>query len=107
MKKVLMIIIVLVIAIAVWFVVFRKKSGGDDSPKPKPVATSKHSDSLNHSFRAMIGDYYALVEGFVNWDSSVISSSGNSLKSSLAAININELKKDSTIYLTALMFWDN
>jgi len=43
-----------------------------------------------------------MSEGFVNWDTSVVNREGSLLKSALDSLKIDELKKDTLIYLTVL-----
>ena len=50
----------------------------------------------------MLDAYYSMNEGFVNADMTVISTQSNTLKQTLEDIKLDELKKDSVIYLTAL-----
>lgn len=63
---------------------------------------SKHSLTFNNSITSVLDAYYAMTEGFVNWDSLVVATHGASLKSALDSINLDELQKDTAIYLTAL-----
>lgn len=82
-------------------------SGGSGSqhsgPPPVSLHVSKHSDTFNKSMGDILNAYFKMTEGFVNWDTAVINSSGNELKISLDSLNLEELKKDTTgIYESAL-----
>jgi hypothetical protein len=72
----------------------------EQKPAEKKVA-SQHSAGFNGSFDAMMGDYYALTEGFVNWDSNAVNARAAALHKSLNNLSLNDLKKDSAAYLTA------
>jgi len=50
----------------------------------------------------MLNSYYQLTEAFVNWDTASINKYGNEFKVALDSVQINELQKDTVIYLTAL-----
>ncbi|NOT52081.1 MAG: DUF3347 domain-containing protein [Chitinophagaceae bacterium] len=83
--------------------------GGSNSsgPPPESLPVSKHSDAFNNSMETVINAYYKMTEGFVNWDTTVINSSGNELKTALDSLKIDELKKDSLIYLSSLQPYEN
>ena len=86
---------------------FIGSGGGSGSHKsdPPPVSlrVSKHSESFNRSIENILTAYYKMTEGFVNWDISIIQSSGNELKISLDSLDTDELKKDTTgIYESVL-----
>ena len=51
--------------------------------------------------------YYKMSEGFVNWDTAVINRTGNELKAALDSLKIDELQKDTLIYLTVLDYYNN
>jgi len=67
------------------------------------LPVSKHSDAFNRSMGDILDAYFRMTEGFVNWDTAVINTSGNELKISLDSLKLEELKKDTTgIYESAL-----
>lgn len=85
------------------FFVFGSGGGTNNSgPKPPPLAVSKHSDEFNSSVEKLLESYYKMTEGFVNWDTSAINTSGNELKAALDNLKLDEIKKDTLIYETAL-----
>lgn len=74
----------------------------NNGPDPEPIAVSAHSDVFNKSFEAVLDAYYQMNEGFVNWDTTVISQQSLALKSALDNFQIDELKKDTIIHLSAI-----
>lgn len=86
----------------------RGGSGSSDSGnKQSSLSVSKHSEAFNKSMELVLNAYYEMTEGFVNWDTAAINSSGNELKVALDSLKIDELKKDSIIYLTVLDYYNN
>ncbi|HEY0433456.1 MAG TPA: hypothetical protein VGC95_06265 [Chitinophagaceae bacterium] len=107
MKKVLVVYGVLIVAIIAWYYgVGREKHIVDDS-KGKALAVSKHSLGFNMALQKVMTDYYTLTAGFENGDTAKIDRAAASLAVSLGSLPVNELKKDSSIYQTASIFWDN
>lgn len=83
-------------------------SGSSDSGnKQSSISVSKHSEAFNKSMDLVLNAYYKMTEGFVNWDTAVINSTGNELKIALDSLKIEELQKDSLIYLTVLDYYNN
>ena len=72
-----------------------------------PLAVSKHSEAFNTSISLVLSAYYDMTEGFVNWDTTVIKKAGINLKSALDSLNLDEIKKDTLIYQTALDPYSN
>jgi|GEM_PF-345468 len=86
----------------------RGGSGSSDSGnKQSSVSVSKHSEAFNNSMESVLNTYYEMTEGFVNWDTAAINNSGNKLKAALDSLKIDELQKDSIIYLTVLDYYNN
>jgi hypothetical protein len=106
MKRIWIFLLIVVAAIGIWYFAFNKKSTKEESPKDNPIAVSQHSDSFNMAMNKMLGDYTAMTESFVNWDSAAIDQHAAALEQSLSNINFHELK-DSTIYQTATSYRDN
>ncbi len=95
-------ILLLVVGFLQMFV-FSKSGGSNNSgPKPPPLAVSKHSEAFNLSMGTLLSAYYEMTEGFVNWDTTNIISSGNKLKIAFEKLELEEIKKDSLIYQTVL-----
>ncbi|MEK7224365.1 MAG: hypothetical protein AAB221_01625 [Bacteroidota bacterium] len=86
----------------------RGGSGSSDSGnKQSSLSVSKHSEAFNKSMELVLDAYYEMTEGFVNWDTAAINSSGNELKVALDSLKIDELQKDTIIYLTVLDYYNN
>jgi len=82
-------------------------SSSDSGNKEQALSVSKHSEAFNVSMDNILNAYYKMTEGFVNWDTVVINSSANELGTALDSLKIDELKKDSMIYLTVLDYYNN
>ncbi len=105
MKKLFWIVLVLVAAFLVYKYAFKK-----DEPKkeaPKSLSVSAHSDIFNQSVTAVLNSYYALSDAFVNWDSTAVNKAATDLQAAIGDFKVEELKKDSSIYETALFPLDN
>ncbi len=104
MKRVLAVLGVLLLLFVgyVWFFYFRGRKPREKGPAPVALAVSKHSDAFNSSVAGVMTAYYAMTEGFVNWDSSAVKKHGEELRTALDSFKIDELQKDTVIYLTAL-----
>lgn len=88
-----------------YFFVGNGGGGGSHNSSPPPVSlpVSKHSDAFNQSMGDIMNAYYKMTEGFVNWDTTIINTSGNELRISLDSLDLDELKKDTTgIYESAI-----
>ncbi|HEU4574086.1 MAG TPA: DUF3347 domain-containing protein [Chitinophagaceae bacterium] len=106
MKKFLIFLVVLALAVTVaWLFVFKGKKTGSAGPKPQPLTVSKHSPVFNTSALQMMDAYYSLTEAFVNWDTAAVTKNANALKTALDSLKMDELKKDTLIYETALGPW--
>jgi len=107
MKKFLIVLLVLVLAIfAIWKFVFNKEKK-PSGPKQQPIAQSKYSESFNESIHRVMNAYYGMTEGFVNWDTTVINKYSAELKVALDSLSLEEVKKDTLIYQTAISSVDN
>lgn len=108
MKKVLLIYAVLIIAIAaVYFGFIKKKEGSSDPSKQHALAVSKHSKEFNQSIENVMNAYYKMTEDFVNWDTVAVNKHAAELKKALDSLKMDDLKKDSMIYETAIGTWEN
>lgn len=95
-------IVTLLLIGVVRFLFFSKESSADTGPRDEPLKVSKHSDVFNRSLQKVLDAYYKLTDAFINSDTSAISVSGMELRNALADFKVDELKKDSLIYLTTL-----
>ncbi|WP_346238270.1 DUF3347 domain-containing protein [Niabella insulamsoli] len=100
MKKLLLVLVVLVAAFLVYKYAFKKDEPAKD--EPKPLAVSAHSAAFNASVEAVLKSYYAMNDGFVNWDSAVVNQQAAALVDAANKLDLEDLKKDSMIYETAL-----
>jgi len=109
MKKVLLVLTFLIIILAgvvVWKFIFPKKDT-DQVPKPLGLTVSKHTDSFNQSMINAMNAYYKLTESFVNWDTAKINTSLAELKTAVDSIRIQEMEKDTAIFLTVQSQWES
>jgi hypothetical protein len=107
MRKFIPLIIIFSLIVLVFFVVFRKKDTRPDPPKPpkeQPIAVSKYSDSFRLAVTSVLDKYYALSEAFVNWDSGAVSARATELSVLLEKISMDEIRKDTLIYETAVSY---
>ena len=105
MKKLFLVVLVLVAAFLVYKYALKK-----DEPKkeaPKSLSVGAHSDIFNQSVTAVLNSYYKLSDAFVNWDSTAVNKSAADLQTAIGNFKVEELKKDSSIYETALFPLDN
>jgi hypothetical protein len=105
MKRILAILGILILAFAgyIWFAYFRSGKKLPKGPDPIPLSVSKHSHSFNQSIQSALDAYYAMSEGFVNWDTAVVNSNAAGLKLALDSLKVEELKTDTTgIYESVL-----
>ncbi len=84
------------------YFVYPGNSSHTNEPKPLPLAVSKHSEAFNLSVENVLAAYYTMTDGFVKGDTAAINQSGNNLRMALDSFKVEELKKDSLIYETAL-----
>jgi hypothetical protein len=80
---------------------------GDSDPKQVPIPVSKHSAAFNQSLENVLNAYYKMTDGFINNDTTAINQSGIVLKTAIDSFKVDELKKDSLIYVTALQPLEN
>lgn len=94
------------IAIITWLIIDRpgKKEA---NAKAQAISISKHTPEFNEQIAGLLNDYNKIAENFVSWDSAGAMQSAATLIKDLDNIVLGELKKDSTIYLTAETFLDN
>ena len=106
MRPVILILTLLGIGIITWLIVARPPKKVE-VPSQQAIAVAKPTDSLNASIAAVITNYEKLSEQFVNWDSVATPTTAQALTKDFDEINLNTLKKDSSLYLTAVSFIDN
>src|SRR5215831_3964744 len=105
MKKVLLIYAILIAGIIAWYYgVGTEKRAFSDS-KGKALRVSKHSVEFNRSMENIMKNYDKLTNDFVKADTVSINKAASQLKTTLENLKIDELKKDSSIFETAVTIW--
>jgi len=105
MKKLLAIIGILILFAAGYlFWAFKWRTGPrrDKGPRPVGLAVSKHTEAFNESADLVLNKYYELTEAFVNWDSTLVTNTATALLGALEGLKVDELKRDTVIYESAL-----
>ena len=101
MKKLVLLIIVIVIGGLVAWKLLSKK----ETPKPAEpdmaLKISKNSSAFNVAFSSLMGDYYALKDALVQWDSVKAGQAAYALARKADSIPLDQLKGDSDIVRTA------
>jgi hypothetical protein len=107
MRKLLLLVLLAIAGGAAWYFFKTKPAPKNETPQLNPLTVSKHSDSFNVSVNNALDQYFALTEGLVNWDTNTINQKADSLDKSLQTIHFDELKKDSSIFQTAVSYKQN
>ncbi|MCC7402382.1 MAG: DUF3347 domain-containing protein [Chitinophagaceae bacterium] len=84
------------------YVFFSNASSGSGDSIPEPLSVSKHSSDFNESLQNILNAYYNLAGAFASGDTSSIHTTAVALKNAFGNFKMEELKQDSTIYLTAI-----
>jgi hypothetical protein len=72
-------------------------------PGPPPLSVGKHSDDFNGSVQTMIDAYVTVKDALVKKDLGLVNQAGQTLKTTLDSLKLDELKKDTSgIYESAL-----
>jgi len=99
----IMFIAILLLLVGLIRNIFFSNNGSHESgPKAVPLTVSKHSHDFNGSLENILNVYYVMTEAFSKNDTLAINQSGSRLKLALDSLKIDELKKDTLIYQTAL-----
>ncbi len=108
MKNVLLVIGVLIAALAgTYFFYLKSDEKADKGPKEKPLAVSKYGDAFTKSMGTMMDAYFQLTESLVIWDTTAVNTNAGKLKAALDSVNLNDVKKDTVIYETAIVSLNN
>jgi hypothetical protein len=84
----------------------KKKTNTPGTVDPNiSIAQSKHSDAFNNSVGSFMQHYYAMNEGFVNWDTTEVAKQSKLFKASLDSFKIEELKNNQAAYDAASKQW--
>lgn len=103
-RRLIFLIVLIAIVAFGWFYCVNKNSDTSKLPKQQPLEVSQHSEAFHNSFGNMMTAYYEMTEAFVNWDSSSIDRTSENFKTFLDDLNMDDLKNDSLIYETALVY---
>ncbi|MBO9619658.1 MAG: DUF3347 domain-containing protein [Niabella sp.] len=104
MKKFLIFIVVLALAFLGYKLVFKKNK--DAGEKPVPVAVGKPTAAFDQSVDVVLTSYYTLTDGFVNWDTAIVTTTAATLETALGHLKVDETQKDTVIYQTVLSTLD-
>ncbi|MFI5186453.1 MAG: hypothetical protein ACHQF0_07000 [Chitinophagales bacterium] len=107
MKKVLLIYAILIAGILVWYYVIGREKRIFGNSKGVALKVSKHSMQFNQSMEDIMSSYYSMTGDFVKGDTISINKNAGKLKTALDSLKIEELKKDSSIYETAITIWND
>lgn len=103
-----MLVLLALVGVVTYFLFYAKESKPhNEEVKIDPVAVPRYSEKFTNSVNQVLDNYYALSEAFVNWDSAAIKSNSTLLKESTSAVSFNELKDDSILHNTAIIFMDS
>jgi hypothetical protein len=100
-SRTLLIVVLLLIGI-IQYLFFRDGTSRYFGPKTEPLTVSKHSSAFNESLQNVLNAYYDMTDAFAVSDTVAIHTTATKLKDAFENFNIEELKKDSTIYLTVI-----
>ena len=107
MKKWLLLLLLALAGVAGYYFYTTRSKGPASPPSTHmPVAVSKYGESYTAAMEETLQQYYHLSEAFVNWDSSIVVSSADSLLQRLNALPMDAVRKDSLIYQTAMVNLD-
>ncbi|MEE6187510.1 DUF3347 domain-containing protein [Niabella digestorum] len=107
MKRLLLLVVLVVAGFVVYKYAIKKEDKADKSPTANALAVSAHSDAFNQSIKNILDAYYAMADGFVQWDSSLVNKNAVSLHVALEGLDLEELKQDTLIYETVTMPLEN
>lgn len=106
MRPILIFLILAGAGIITWLVVSSPNKKGEEG-KAQAITVSKHSQPFNAQITNTLADYYKITESFVAWDSTGTSTATATIIKDLDNTVLDELKKDTAIYLTAQTFIEN
>lgn len=104
MKKIALLIVLALAGVLTWWLFETKKKPKDETPEQMPVVVSKYSKNFINAVDTVMNNYYNLSEAFVNWDSTLLPQRVKALQDNLEEVPFEELKKDTTIYSTAITY---
>lgn len=102
MKKAFLLIVVLAAALAITYLLLHKSTPSATAEKrDNPLNISAGTSAFNRSFGRLLNDYYLLSDAFVEWDTAAIRTRAGKLAISVDSLQLNLLKADTAIILTA------
>ena len=101
MKKLLAIIFLGVVLYGIWWWFFKDKST-ESGPKIAALTVGKHSAAFNQSISNMVKSYLDIKSAFVEADSVKAVENGKKFLLLIDSIKLDNLKKDTSIYTTAI-----
>lgn len=104
MKKIILLVVLALLGVATWYFFVTRPKPDVETPKQQALVVSRHSEAFNQSISDVLNMYYDLSEAFVNWDTAAVTVRANALKTGLDGLKLDELKKDTAIYQTAVSF---
>lgn len=104
MKKLLVLIGLAILGTASWYIWETRKAPKDETPEQPPVGVSRYSADFIATIDTALADYYTLSEMLVRWDSGQVNGRAQKLKKSLDEVELDELKKDTLVYQTAVSY---
>jgi hypothetical protein len=101
-KRVLFLVIFIVLAgLLAYRFLRRDKDPGTAEKKDQPLRISKNSGAFNTAFAGLLGDYYAVRDALVEWDTLKADQQAVALAQQAGNLPFGELKADSLLVLTA------
>ena len=100
-------LLLLLIGLVRYFLLPQGGHSTGHGPTPEPLSVSKHSAAFNGSVKKLMEQYFGMTAGFVKADTGLVQSSGRSLAMAIDSLSLEEIKKDSLIYLSVLEPYNN
>ena len=106
MKKIAVLVLLSLAGVLAWWLLVTRKKPKDEIPDQQAVTVSKYSPAFINAVDTVLNNYYYLSEAFVNWDSSLVPQRAKLLENNFNKIELDELRKDTVIYETAISYAD-
>ncbi|MEP6513696.1 MAG: DUF3347 domain-containing protein [Parafilimonas sp.] len=96
MNKGLIIIGAAAIVIAIYFLLYNKKSDSETlSVEQQTLSKGKNSDAFNQPFNGALNKYFTVEDALVNWDTIAANKAATELSATLSNVPYDELKINS------------
>lgn len=108
MKKWILLLLLALGGVAGYYFYSERSKGPAAPPSAANMAVtvSKYGEGFTSAMETALQQYYRLSEALVNWDSTSITSSADSLLQHLNKVPMDAVRKDSIIYQTAFVNLD-